>query len=134
MRFPFVPMSAGAVGSVLMPMVTIRLSHGSIEVGESGLVDTGSAVNVLPFDLGLRLGLDWNLAGPTLPLTGNVGRHPAKAVALYGTVGNYPPVSLMFAWSQAPVAQLLLGHVNFLAEFDACFYRSRGIFELTPKP
>jgi hypothetical protein len=134
MRFPFVPMSAGPVGSILMPMFTVRLSHGRIAIDEVGLVDTGSAVNVLPFDLGLRLGLDWNLAGPPLPLSGNVARHLAKAVTLYGTVGNYPPVSLTFAWSQSPIARLLLGHVNFLAEFDACFFRSRGFFELTPRP
>jgi hypothetical protein len=134
MRFPYLPQSAGPLGAILMPMLPIRLANGATSIDEIGLVDTGSAVNLLPYNLGLRLGLDWNKAGQALPLGGNVGRHTAKSVFLTGTVGNFAPVSLAFAWSQSPDARLLLGQVNFLAEFDVCFFRSRGVFELQPHP
>jgi hypothetical protein len=117
-----------------MPIMPIRLTNGTSAVDEFGLVDTGSAVNLLPYDVGLRLGLNWNAPAPLLPLGGNVGRHPAKGVVLVGTVGTYPAVRLAFAWSQAPDAPLLLGQMNFFAEFDACFFQSRGIFEIRPKP
>jgi hypothetical protein len=134
MVFPFVPVSAGPIGSVLMPILPIRLTHGSKRIDEPALVDTGSVVNVLPYDLGIRLGLDWNAPAPLLPLAGNVARHMSKGVVLTGTIGNYPPVQLTFAWSQSPDARLILGNFNFLAEFDALFFRSRGIFEVRPRP
>ena len=118
----------------MMPMLPIRLANGPTVIDEIGLVDTGSVVNLLPYDLGVRLGFDWRAVGPSLPLGGNVGRHLAKAVVVTGTVGHYPPVSLAFCWSQSPDARLLLGQVNFLAEFDVCFFRSRGVFELQPRP
>ena len=134
MPFPYTPMSAGPFGTILMPMMSIRLTNGTTVVDEIGLVDTGSAVNVLPYDLGIRLGLDWNAPAQPLSLAGNVGRQTAKAAFLMGTVANFPPVLLIFAWSQAPDARLILGQTNFLAEFDACFFRSRGIFEVQPRP
>src|SRR5947209_7935410 len=71
MRFPFVPQSAGPVGTVLAPLLPIRLANGSTAVDEVGLLDTGAAVNLLPYDLGVALGLDWNRAGPVLQLGGN---------------------------------------------------------------
>jgi hypothetical protein len=134
MRFPYLPMPAGPVGTILMPMLPIRLSRGATAIDEIGLVDTGSSVNVLPFNLGINLGLDWTAAGPTLSLGGNLGQNVAKAVVVTGVVGNYSPVALVFAWTQSPIARLLLGQVNFLDEFDACFFRSRGFFEVQPKP
>jgi hypothetical protein len=40
---------------------------------------------------------------------------------------------LAFAWTQATEAPLILGHMNFLAGFDACFYRADLAFELHPR-
>lgn len=134
MQFPYLPGSGGPFGPILMPLLPIRLANGGIAIDEIGLVDTGSTVNLLPYDLGVRLGFNWRSAGPALPLGGNVGRHAAKGVVVVGSVGHYPPVSLAFAWTRSPDARLLLGEVNFLDEFDVCFFRSRGVFELQPRP
>ena len=39
-------------------------------------------------------------------------------------------IPLLFAWSRAEYAPLLLGQFNFLEHFDICIYRSRRYFEV----
>lgn len=134
MQFPFVPMPAGSFGTILMPFLPVRLTHAQVGLDEVALVDSGAALNVLPFDLGIRLGLNWSAPVPTLSLAGNLGGHAAKAVRLDVRIGTFPPVQLGFAWSRDPNARLLLGQVNFFAEFDVCLHQSRGIFDVTPRP
>jgi hypothetical protein len=134
MRFPFVPMPAGSFGSIPMPFLPVRLAFNQVAFDEVALVDSGAALNVLPFDLGIRLGFNWNASSPALSLVGNLGGYPAKAVRLNVVIGAFPPVQLGFAWSRDPNARLLLGQVNFFTEFDVCFYQSQGIFEVNPRP
>ena len=99
----------------------------------SALLDTGSAVNVLPYDAGLQLGAVWERQTTTVRLTGNLANEPARVLTLMGSVGNLPPVRLVFAWTRAPAVPVILGQVNFFMEFDVCFYRSRSIFEVKVK-
>jgi hypothetical protein len=42
-------------------------------------------------------------------------------------------VRVVFAWAQVNTVPVILGQVNFFLEFDACFSRSSGVFELKPK-
>jgi len=42
-------------------------------------------------------------------------------------------IPLVFALSQSNDVPLLLGHVNFFAEFDVCFYTSQFAFEVSLK-
>lgn len=134
MRFPYTPPRPGAGPLDYLPFLPIRLVNGQTRVDERALLDTGAMVNVMPYDLGVRLGFDWNTQHTLVPLAGNLARAPAKAVSVVGHVGNYPPVPLTFAWSQLPDVRLILGQFNFLFEFDACFYRSRGEVEVRPRP
>jgi hypothetical protein len=117
-----------------MPFLPVRLTQNQVAIDEVALVDSGAALNVLPFDLGVQLGLNWSAPFPALSLTGNLGGHAAKAVQLNVSIGTFPPVQLGFAWSRDPHARLLLGQVNFFAEFDVCLYQSRGIFDVSPRP
>ncbi|MGB3402046.1 MAG: hypothetical protein WBA77_05090 [Microcoleaceae cyanobacterium] len=39
-------------------------------------------------------------------------------------------ILLVFAWTQAAVAPVILGHMNFFAEFNVCFYRHELAFEV----
>jgi hypothetical protein len=94
------------------------------------LVDSGAMVNVLPYDLGLQLGLDWNAIPGAIPLAGNLARHPAKGVVISASVANQRTVQLAFAWSPSPDARLILEQVNFFMEFDICFFRSRAEFDV----
>lgn len=49
------------------------------------------------------------------------------------TVAEFSPVLLVFAWTESTEAPLILGQMNFFAEFDVCFYRFDLAFELRPR-
>jgi hypothetical protein len=131
--FPYRQVQPQHTGPTLMPLMPIRLSRGSVALTADALVDSGSMVNVLPFDLGLRLGLDWAAYRITMQLGGNLASHPAKATLLDVTVAGFPPVQLGFGWSRHPDARLLLGQTNFFMQFDVCFFRSRAEFHVQPR-
>jgi hypothetical protein len=58
-RFPFLDADPAHQGISLMPLLPLVLAHGERELAVSGLLDTGAAVNVLPFSAGEQLGLLW---------------------------------------------------------------------------
>ena len=130
--FPYTHVAPAMAAAGWMPLLPITFWAPAPKVTEVALVDSGSAVNVLPYDLGVRLGLDWNRTTGTAPLTGTLASFPSKPVALDVVIASYPPVRLVFAWTQAPFARLLLGQMNFFLEFDICFFRRRGEFHLQP--
>lgn len=117
----------------LMPVMPIRLGHGSVSVNADGLVDSGAAANVLPLDLGHRLGLDWAAAQSVPPLGGVLSRHPARGVVVDTVIAGFPAIRLGFAWSADPDAPLLLGQMNFFLEYDVCFFRTRGELHVQPR-
>lgn len=132
-RFPFLPVATASAESFLMPMLPLALRHGSSEIATAhGLLDSGAAVNVLPYSLGLRLGAVWEAQTTHVTLTGNLAAHEARALLLAGQVADFPPVRLVFAWTRSEMVPLLLGQVNFFQEFDVCFHRTRLHFELEP--
>lgn len=90
-------------------------------------------VNVLPYQIGVRLGAVWKEQTTVLNLTGNLSRYEARALLVSTVVGSFEPVQLVFAWTRATRVPLLLGQVNFFMEFDVCFYRSQLSFEIRPK-
>jgi len=97
------------------------------------LVDSGSTVNVIPYQMGLHLGGDWNQYPGTIPLGGMLSNYPAKPLMIKSAVQPFAPVLLAFAWSQAPTARLILGQTNFFMEFDVCFFRSQSAFQVQPR-
>ena len=105
----------------------------AVDVTEAALVDSGATVSVLPYDLGVRLGLDWNAIQMTVPLGGMMSGATAKPVFLEGDIGSFAPIRLAFAWTQWPDARLILGQTNFFMEFDVCFFRSRSEFQIEPR-
>jgi hypothetical protein len=131
-RFTFTDADPGHIGVSLMPILPLTLTHGNQEVAVSGLLDTGAAVNVLPFSVGLQLGFTWEHQGTPVVLTGNLARVPARGIVILATVAHFPPVRLAFAWSQSDDIRLLLGQANFFIEYDVCFFRTRARFEVSP--
>ena len=107
---------------------------GSGSVPTTGLVDSGAAVNVLPYSLGVQLGLDWDRQTQSVELSGNLASVEARVVVLSAVVGSFPPVRLAFAWARTDTVSVLLGQVNFFLEFEVCFFRSRSLFDIRPKP
>jgi hypothetical protein len=110
----------------------IRLGRGPT-VTVDGLLDTGAATSVLPWSVGVSLGLDWAALAYPLALSGNLSSVVAKVAVVTAQVGTYPPVPLVFAWARTDAVPVLLGQANFFLEFDVCFYRSAGEFEVRPR-
>lgn len=132
-RFLYAGTDSSHFQATLLAYLPITLSHETHLLTVSGLLDTGSTVNVLPYAVGLQLGLVWEQQITPIYLTGNLARFPARAVIISGRVELFPPVALVFAWTQSTEVLVILGQVNFFMEFDVCFFRSQSVFEVKPK-
>jgi hypothetical protein len=113
----------------MLPLTLI----GRQSLAATGLVDSGAAINVLPHALGVQLGFDWDQEKRSVELSGNLAAIEARVVVVSAVVGSYPTVRLAFAWAQSDAVSVILGQVNFFLEFDVCFFRSLGKFEVRPK-
>ena len=107
---------------------------GTRSVVTSGLVDSGATVNVLPYSLGMQLGLDWDRQTQSVELSGNLAAVESRVVVASALIKGFPQVRLAFAWAKTDNISVILGQVNFFLEFDVCFFRSRGLFEVRPRP
>jgi hypothetical protein len=118
-------------GDEALPMIPIALSYADFSISAKALLDTGSAVNLLPYDIGLQLGAIWDRQTVRLPLAGNLATVEARGLFVHVRVGDLEPVRLAFTWTQASQVPLILGQTNFFREFDVCFVRSRSTIEIT---
>jgi hypothetical protein len=132
-KFPYkiIDSSLGMVDR--MPYLPLVLSLDGRSLNTEGLMDTGASVNVLPYELGLQLGLIWESETLSVLLAGNLAKFEARAVVVDAQVGSFPTINLAFAWTQSPNVPLILGQANFFFEFDVCFFRARSEFEVRPK-
>jgi hypothetical protein len=131
-QYPFVERDPNLGAASLAPFLPIILL-GMKSVSVSGLLDTGATVNVLPYSVGEQLGAVWERQPTPMSLSGNLATCEARALVVSVVVGQFPAVRLAFAWAKTDAIPVLLGQVNFFMEFDVCFYRSRGLFEVRPK-
>jgi hypothetical protein len=132
-RYPFVSSDAVLGEASFRPYLPFTLVHQQVSVPSSALLDTGASVNVLPYLTGVELGYEWDRQTTALSLTGNLAQYEARVVLAQAIVGQFEPVQLVFAWTQATNVPLILGQVNFFMEFDVCFYRSQLEFAVSPK-
>ncbi len=124
--------SAGASARAL-PRVPMELSHGNRSVAVEGLIDTGSTINVLPYDYGLALGMIWEEYNIPLTLTGALANYEARVAFLWASNARLTgrnPVQLSIAWTTSNDVPVILGQTNFLMEFNVCFYLSQNYFEV----
>jgi hypothetical protein len=124
-RFPYVHERS-------LPFIPITLFCGDISIEKEALVDSGATNNVLPYHVGLELGLFWEAQTRALTPVDILRGAPVVGIRLYGEVKPFPPVDLVFAWTQKNDVPLILGHVNFFWESDVHFYDTQGFFELSP--
>jgi hypothetical protein len=132
-RYPFIAADSALGEASLRPYLPLTLAYQGQNAVTAGLLDTGAAVNVLPFRIGVELGAIWQQQTTLLQLTGNLAQYEARLLLVSATVGSFQPVQLAFAWTSAEHVPLLLGQTNFFMEFNVCFYRSALAFEVTPK-
>jgi hypothetical protein len=133
-RFPYV--AANNLPTSLMPRLPMLLSLGDRSVEVTGLLDTGAAVSVLPYRVGLALGAVWEDQTVPVSLVGSLGQFEARALmvmASHPQITGDADVRLVFAWTQAENAPVIFGQMNFFLEFDVCFYRSQSAFEVNVK-
>ena len=104
-----------------MPYLPLRLTYRTLSVQVMALLDTGASVNVLPYEVGLQLGAVWEEQTIPVQLSGNLACLEARGLVLSATVAEFSPVLLAFAWTESTEAPLILGQMNFFAEFDVCF-------------
>jgi hypothetical protein len=60
-QFPF-------LDDAQLPLIPIALNYQGATVSSDALLDSGATVNVLPYDLGIRLGAVWEQQTIRLPL------------------------------------------------------------------
>lgn len=131
-RFTYTPHSQFPVG---IPLVSIQLAYDATTITVPAVVDSGSALNILPRDIGLSLNLDWDNQTYPLDLGGILSGTQAYAVLLQAKIEPFPPLKLAFAWINKPSTEVrvLLGQVNFFQEFDVHFYGHQKAFEIALK-
>ena len=133
-QFPYI--SADNQPSSLMPHLPMTLIMGNESVEVIGLLDSGAAINVMPYQTGLALGAVWEEQTTIVPLTGSLGQFESRALmvmASHPKITSNERVRLVFAWTQAENVPLIFGQMNFFLEFDVCFYRSQGVFDVRLK-
>ena len=115
------------------PILPICLTSGAVSVDVVALVDSGADTCVLPYDLGLQLGLDWSRSSALPSVGGSLASAASRAALLSGEVAPFAPVPLGFAWAASDDVPTVYGYVNFFLEFDVCFYATRGEFTVAPR-
>ena len=116
-----------------LPRIPLTLHHQNRSVKVVGLVDSGATVNVLPYEVGLKLGATWDNRQAVIQLAGNLGSQLAVPFFAITEVEGCGSVQLAFAWAKSENIPIILGQTNFFMEFDVCFYRSKLEFEINPK-
>lgn len=133
MRFKYSTTSSTQNEFDSLPRLPLILRRGDQNLEVVGLVDSGATVNVLPYEVGLRLGATWDDRKAIIQLSGNLGNQPAIPLSVTAEIGNFAAIELIFAWSGSPNTPLILGQTNFFLEFDVCFYRSKLEFDIQKK-
>ncbi|MEH2045201.1 retroviral-like aspartic protease [Nostoc sp.] len=132
-RFPFIERNNSFGIPSTMPYLPLMLTYRNRSLEVMALLDTGASVNVLPYEIGLQLGVIWEEQTVPVQLSGNLAQMEARGLVLSATVGEFSPVLLAFGWTESREVPLILGHTNFFAEFDVCFYRTDLAFEVHPR-
>src|SRR5438128_1791109 len=100
-RYPYQDTRNHHGESLPRPILPLTIRHGGQALVVNGLLDTGATVNVLPLEIGQALGIVWNEPRRQVALTGNLARYTAKVIPLIAQVAQFPPVPLIFAWTEA---------------------------------
>ncbi len=129
-KYPYLTDLADRVLFEPMPYLPLKLELNGKTKEVHGLLDSGSTVNVLPYQLGLELGAIWENYRIPLRLVGNLANFKARALFVNAQIKSFPSINLAFAWTKAESATLILGQTNFFSLFDVCFLRQDNEFEI----
>ncbi len=130
-HFPYLPITNIRGETAWRPILPLTLIYRGKSSSAAGLVDTGADVNVLPYGAGLELGIIWDEQTNPVELSGNFAGYEARGIVLSAHIEPFASdIRLVFAWTRMERAPLLLGQVNFLREFNVCFFGHEREFEV----
>lgn len=89
---------------------------------------------MLPYQLGLDLGADWDTRGDIEGLQGIGGGVEAKKFVADLYVEVWPSIRQIFAWARNDEIPVILGQIDFFQKVNVCFHRSRNFFEVDMSP
>ena len=129
-RFPYVLTNQAVLPDDALPFLPLKLSRENKTAEVLGLVDSGATINVLPYQLGLKLGAVWENQMKLSQLAGNLGNYESRGLILTAQIADFELVKLAFAWTKAENIPVILGQTNFFSLFDVCFFRQDDEFEI----
>ncbi len=117
-----------------LPFVDLTLTHAGQSIAKPALVDSGSTINILPYEDGLDLGLSWEVQRVLLKSEGFLKGTSTYAVLLTAQLATFSPVQLAFAWTRKSrdEIRLILGQTNFFQHFEVTFRGREGSFTIAP--
>lgn len=130
-RFSYTTIIDPSGERLVRPIVSVSLTSRKRFTAD-GLLDTGADANVLPYQLGVDLGANWDDAQPIPSLSGAFEAE-ARVIALEVILYPFDPARMVFVWVKTDTARLLLGQINFFQEFNVCFFGGDEYFEIQPK-
>ena len=125
--------SRSSLPNSLMPVLPLQISIGPRSAEVSGMIDSASAINVMPYSLGAALGASWEQQQVLGNLTGALSGVETRGLLVQASnpeIEGAQDVSLLFAWANTDDAPVIFGQTNFFMEFNVCFYRSRNYFDV----
>jgi hypothetical protein len=129
-RFPYILMNRAILPDDALPFLPLQLSRGAEKIEVTALADSGATINVLPYQIGLKLGAVWENQMPLSRLAGNLGNFESKGLIVMAQIADFEPVKLAFAWTETENVPVILGQTNFFSLFDVCFLRQDNEFEI----
>ena len=129
-RFSYVLTKEAIFPDDALPFLPLKLSRGTETIEVLGLADSGATINVLPYQMGLKLGGVWENQMPLSRLSGNLGNYESRGLIVMAQIADFEPVKLAFAWTEAEDIPVILGQINFFSLFDVCFLRQDNEFEI----
>ena len=79
-KFSYIQTNQSTSQSDLMPYIPLKLSRENKLVEVLGLLDSGATVNVLPYRIGLELGVIWEHQPTLFQLSGNLANYESKGL------------------------------------------------------
>ena len=132
LRIPY--STIGGNPQTLMPRFSLILNNEQNSLEVTGLVDSGSVLNVILFTVGQNLGFIWEHQTVPIHLGGVYSGIEARGVfvsASHTILTENQPIDMVFAWANSDKVSLVFGRTNFFQAFDVCFFGIDEYFEIT---
>jgi hypothetical protein len=107
----------------MMPIIPLRLENANNVVQTQALIDSGASVNVMPYQVGLDLGFNWEKAPVGKRLAGTLAASETRLLVARAYLADLRMIELGFVWVQSQHSRLLLGQNNFFKFYEVCFSR-----------